>query len=240
MEEDAPSPAPPAATVVTVPDRISRLECTYGLPGGKTGGLLPRLNALELLVFADQRKGTLPARVAALEEELAEEHKRLQMLFQLDADVDDDDGAHDARLLGWARAVCANFGVDVADVGPSFADGRALCVLVHAYAPRLLPLRLVQTPPALLSCPSAPAEWRSVNYGYLLNNGGGEGGGEVDPEAVAARKAAVAACKSNFALAASVCRALGGAVQVESSCPIAPESRLVYDFLVCETLAPEI
>ena len=96
------------------------------------------------------------------------------MLFELDAEIDDaavdaaDPAAaagrcpHETRLLRWARAVCANYGVDVADVGPSFADGRALCALVHAYAPHLLPLRLVQTPPALLACPSAPAEWQGV------------------------------------------------------------------------------
>jgi hypothetical protein len=60
-------PPPPAAPVL-VPGRITRLEQAYGLPGGKAGGLIPRLKALELLVNGEESTGTLPDRVAALEE----------------------------------------------------------------------------------------------------------------------------------------------------------------------------
>ncbi len=36
--------------------------------------------------------------------------------------------------------MCAKYGVPVRDFSTSFADGRALCLLVHHYQPELLPL----------------------------------------------------------------------------------------------------
>ncbi|KAI9984078.1 hypothetical protein PInf_005368 [Phytophthora infestans] len=41
-------------------------------------------------------------------------------------------------LLEWCRAVCANYSVAVSDFSTSFADGRALCYLLHYYHPMLL------------------------------------------------------------------------------------------------------
>ncbi|CAI5736638.1 unnamed protein product [Hyaloperonospora brassicae] len=41
-------------------------------------------------------------------------------------------------LLEWCRAVCANYGVGVNDFSGSFADGKALCYLLHYYHPMLL------------------------------------------------------------------------------------------------------
>ncbi|RLN92394.1 hypothetical protein BBJ28_00017018, partial [Nothophytophthora sp. Chile5] len=41
-------------------------------------------------------------------------------------------------LLEWCRAVCANYTVDVSDFSVSFADGKALCYLLHYYHPMLL------------------------------------------------------------------------------------------------------
>jgi hypothetical protein len=50
-----------------IPDRIARLEQLYGPP--RTGGILPRLRALELMVIGEESTGgTLPARITALEE----------------------------------------------------------------------------------------------------------------------------------------------------------------------------
>jgi abnormal spindle-like microcephaly-associated protein len=43
-------------------------------------------------------------------------------------------------LLRWSRAVCASFGLHIEDFSNSFADGRALCCLIHYYHPGLLPL----------------------------------------------------------------------------------------------------
>lgn len=43
-----------------------------------------------------------------------------------------------ALLLAWCRAVCANYAVPVSDFTTSFADGRALCYLLHYYHPMLL------------------------------------------------------------------------------------------------------
>ncbi|TYZ66088.1 hypothetical protein PybrP1_003797 [[Pythium] brassicae (nom. inval.)] len=61
---------------------------------------------------------------------------------------DDDDGNDDsddrpaddvyALLLEWCRVVCANYFVRVSDFTASFADGRALCYLLHYYHPMLL------------------------------------------------------------------------------------------------------
>ncbi|CAI5745111.1 unnamed protein product [Peronospora destructor] len=42
-------------------------------------------------------------------------------------------------LLEWCRAVCANYDVVVNDFSQSFADGKALCHLLHYYHPMLLP-----------------------------------------------------------------------------------------------------
>ncbi|POM73750.1 Abnormal spindle-like microcephaly-associated protein [Phytophthora palmivora] len=41
-------------------------------------------------------------------------------------------------LLEWCRAVCANYNVEVSDFSRSFADGKALCYLLHYYHPMLL------------------------------------------------------------------------------------------------------
>ena len=118
------------------------------------------------------------------------------------------------RLLRWARAVCGCVGVEVDGFKLSFADGTALCALINAYAPRLLPLRAIRRPPTTLDVPGAPASWRSVSYGYLLRERvGSDGAGpddEIAAEALEARAQATAACKANFKLASDVCRALGG------------------------------
>lgn len=41
-------------------------------------------------------------------------------------------------LLRWCRAVCSSFGVDVSDFSDSFADGRAICLLIHYYHPSVI------------------------------------------------------------------------------------------------------
>ena len=41
-------------------------------------------------------------------------------------------------LLIWCQEVCATFGVQVTDFTTSFADGKALCLLVHYYHPAIL------------------------------------------------------------------------------------------------------
>jgi abnormal spindle-like microcephaly-associated protein len=43
-------------------------------------------------------------------------------------------------LLRWSQAVCSSFGVAVNDLSESFADGKALCLLVHYYHPSLIHL----------------------------------------------------------------------------------------------------
>ena len=90
--------------------------------------------------------------------------------------------AHETRLLRWARAVASCAGVEVNDLSASFADGAALCALVHAYAPRLVSLRSVRRVPR--EDPSAPPRARASDV----------------RDAIA----------SNFALAAAARDAMGG------------------------------
>ncbi|ETV96103.1 hypothetical protein, variant [Aphanomyces invadans] len=42
------------------------------------------------------------------------------------------------HLLEWCRVVCANYNVPIRNYTASFADGKALCLMVHYYHPRLL------------------------------------------------------------------------------------------------------
>lgn len=43
-------------------------------------------------------------------------------------------------LFRWCKAVCSNFGLNLVDFTESFADGKALCYLVHYYHPTVLRL----------------------------------------------------------------------------------------------------
>ena len=43
-------------------------------------------------------------------------------------------------LLRWSHAVCSSFGLAITDLSESFADGKALCLLVHYYHPSLINL----------------------------------------------------------------------------------------------------
>lgn len=42
-----------------------------------------------------------------------------------------------SALLVWCQAVCHGYGVPVRNFTTSFADGRALCLLLHYYHPRV-------------------------------------------------------------------------------------------------------
>ncbi|CAM9943230.1 unnamed protein product, partial [Choristocarpus tenellus] len=50
--------------------------------------------------------------------------------------VGDNDGVL-AALMAWCRAVCHGYGVPVRNFTSSFADGRALCLLLHYYHPQV-------------------------------------------------------------------------------------------------------
>ena len=56
-----------------------------------------------------------------------------------------DPEAFKSLLLRWADAVCRFFGVHVKDLTSSFADGRAVCYLIHYYHPNLLRLDEIKT-----------------------------------------------------------------------------------------------
>ena len=41
-------------------------------------------------------------------------------------------------LLRWSQAVCSSFGLAISDLSDSFANGKALCLLIHYYHPSLI------------------------------------------------------------------------------------------------------
>ena len=43
-------------------------------------------------------------------------------------------------MVRWANAVCSQFGCPITDLTVSFADGKAVCLLIHYYHPNLLRL----------------------------------------------------------------------------------------------------
>jgi abnormal spindle-like microcephaly-associated protein len=45
-----------------------------------------------------------------------------------------------ALLLSWCEAVCGLYGLPISDFASSFADGKALCLLIHHYHPFMLSL----------------------------------------------------------------------------------------------------
>ncbi len=58
-------------------------------------------------------------------------------------------GAQHVELLcTWVEAVCARYKHTLSDLSSSFADGRALCYLVHAYIPHALPFSSIVAPAA--------------------------------------------------------------------------------------------
>lgn len=50
---------------------------------------------------------------------------------------DGDDKHLLSALLVWCQAVCHGYGVPIRNFTTSFADGRALCLLLHYYHPRV-------------------------------------------------------------------------------------------------------
>ena len=49
-----------------------------------------------------------------------------------------------SAILAWSQGVCAHYGVSISNFTTSFSDGRALCYLIHYYAPELLDISKVQ------------------------------------------------------------------------------------------------
>ncbi|EQC27599.1 hypothetical protein SDRG_14652 [Saprolegnia diclina VS20] len=55
-----------------------------------------------------------------------------------DGDIDENNRSIPQLLLEWCRVVCANYHLAIHNFTASFADGKALCLMVHYYHPRLL------------------------------------------------------------------------------------------------------
>lgn len=52
-------------------------------------------------------------------------------------------------LFQWCRLLCTRHGIPVHNFTSSFADGRALCVLIGHYHPEILPLSQIHHPRAI-------------------------------------------------------------------------------------------
>lgn len=123
---------------------------------------------------------------------------------------------HLALLLRWARAVCARGSVAVRSFGASFADGRALCLLVSFYLPWSLPAGRVY---AAAAEPEGAPGWEEDSV--ALSTGGADLEGphlersawhsviaaDVDHAAAARQREGIA---RNFALVDAAMARLGG------------------------------
>ena len=68
-------------------------------------------------------------------------------------------------LLQWCAAVCNLFNMRVTNFTSSFADGRALCYLIHYYHPALLPLSMIHK--TTTSGPCTNNKWDDANLETL-------------------------------------------------------------------------
>ncbi|CAM9214746.1 unnamed protein product, partial [Phaeothamnion confervicola] len=107
-----------------------------------------------------------------------------------------------SALLAWAQAVCHGYGVAVRNFCSSFADGRALCLLLHYYHPQILPLAEIR---------------RTTAHLPRAGRGSGGGGGGDFAAAIDAGRATEAVCsaaladeRANAAIARRCLRELGG------------------------------
>ena len=81
--------------------------------------------------------------------------ERLSAARRGDSVIEAPQCAMEARLYAWARAACATQKVELSNLGSGFADGRALCALVRAYAPSMIPKRRISNVPLKLGNPNA-------------------------------------------------------------------------------------
>ena len=86
-------------------------------------------------------KGKLRAR-----EGTSEITSNATLSFMNEQSIDANSPQHKGRklLLQWCQAVCALFGIEVNDFSTSFADGKALCYLMHYYHPTMVPLEEIR------------------------------------------------------------------------------------------------
>ena len=76
--------------------------------------------------------------------------ERLSAARRGDSVIEAPQCAMEARLFAWAKAACATQKVELNNLGSAFADGRALCALVRAYAPMMIPKRRISNVPLKL------------------------------------------------------------------------------------------
>lgn len=70
----------------------------------------------------------------------SEEPESLNQSRFLETGSSTPEGLLKGLLHRWSQAVCNSFGLHIDDFSHSFADGRALCLLIHYYHPSLVPL----------------------------------------------------------------------------------------------------
>jgi abnormal spindle-like microcephaly-associated protein len=95
------------------------------------------------------------------------------MLENLDNREEHESGSLVSLLLKWCQVVCVQYGFEIHNFSTSFADGKALCYLIHYYHPDIL--RLGDIRPTFsdlkLHChPSSIPESGRLQYKYVFEN----------------------------------------------------------------------
>ncbi|GAQ78615.1 Microtubule-associated protein [Klebsormidium nitens] len=170
--------------------------------------------------------------------ELVRQQRRIHQLIHGPA-ASLDEGAsmymastHLDLLLQWAQAVCSGSGVPVRNFTTSFADGRALCLLVSHYLPALLPPDGIFAPPETVLLPPEEAPTDESASGWSASFSAGPG----DDECAAVQAAKTVAARRNFALLHAAVAQLGGVPQVLEHSDmtdgnLAPNERIVITYV---------
>ncbi|CAN0432610.1 unnamed protein product, partial [Discosporangium mesarthrocarpum] len=120
---------------------LDRCPCMCSLAGGNRGPLGPLGGVERKMAVGGEEHPSLPMPDLS---KLRSSNDRAGAEVGAGAGCKGADEGVLAALLAWTRAVCHGYGVPIENFTASFADGRALCVLLHYYHPQILPLEAIQ------------------------------------------------------------------------------------------------
>jgi abnormal spindle-like microcephaly-associated protein len=189
----------------------------------KTLGLLWKLIfhwKLSLLLNKDQLK----EEIGTIEQLHGTQHHKPLVQAQADGKSALSEGKEELTLLlRWCQLICATYGVAVTDFTTSFADGKALCLLVHFYHPQLVTLKQVAKTTADLPCTKS-VQAGDKNFNEVL---------EFSEEVTKADyNSALAGERANFSTANEAARSLGcvPVMMPEFDSAYVPEEKMVITF----------
>ena len=64
-------------------------------------------------------------------------YQQQRHLWQSKSPTKDQTSESEKLLLQWCQAICSNYEIWIQNYSAAFADGRALCYLIHYYHPRV-------------------------------------------------------------------------------------------------------